>query len=488
MQAVVVGSGPNGLAAALTLADAGLSVTVLEAADRLGGGTRSSELTLPGLIHDECAAAHPLAVDTPFSRQFDLTQHGLTWRWPQVQYSHPLDGGRGAAAWQSIDATAEALGGRDGKRWRSLFGSLSDRFDAISEDFLQPVLHVPHHPIKLARFGAYSGLPAAVLAKRWSSDEARALFAGVAAHAFRPFGSPMSSAIGVALGTAAHRYGWPVAEGGTSAISSAMIRMLEERGAQFETGVTVTSLDELAGADVVMLDVAPAAAARIAGDRMPARVARGLKRFRHGPGTFKVEFAVQGGVPWTHEPSRLAGTVHVGGDLAQISAAERDVVRGRMPEQPYVLVCQQSLADPTRAQGDVHPLYTYAHVPAGWTGDATAAIEAQLERFAPGFRDRILARDVRTVQQTEAYNANYVGGDVVSGSNDALQLVFRPRATLKPYGTGIEGVYLCSAATPPGAGAHGLCGWNAAQVALRGLDGAGDLAGPPPARRPVTSG
>ncbi|MCW2958568.1 MAG: Phytoene dehydrogenase [Solirubrobacterales bacterium] len=467
MHAVVVGSGPNGLAAALTLADAGLSVTVLEAADRLGGGTRSSELTLPGLMHDECAAAHPLAIDTPLTRHFDLTAHGLTWRWPEVQYSHPLDGGRGAAAWRSVDATADALGGRDGKRWRSLFGALSDRFDAISEDFLRPVLHVPQHPIKLARFGAYSGMPAAVLARRWSSEEAQALFAGVAAHAFRPFGSPMSSAIGVALGTAAHRYGWPVAEGGSSAISGAMIQMLEARGARLETGVTVTSLDELGDADVVMLDVAPAAAARIAGDRMPNRVARGLRRFRHGPGTFKVEFAVQDGVPWTHEPSRRAGTVHVGGDLAEIAAAEKAIVRGQMPERPYVLVCQQSVADPTRAQDGVHPLYTYAHVPAGWDGDATAAIEAQLERFAPGFKDRVLAKNVRSVAQTEAYNANYVGGDVVTGSNDPLQLVFRPRATLNPYGTGIPGVYICSAATPPGAGAHGLCGWNAAQVALR---------------------
>jgi phytoene dehydrogenase-like protein len=273
-------------------------VTVLEAAEQLGGGTRSSELTLPGLVHDECSAAHPLAVDTPFSRRFDLGAHGLTWRWPDIQYSHPLEGGAGAAAWRSVEATAAALGDRDGERWRSLFGPLTERFDDITADFLRPMLHVPEHPLALARFGAYSGMPAALLARRWSSPAARALFAGVAAHAFRPFTSPMSSAIGVTLGTAAHRYGWPVAEGGSAAISGAMISLLEDHGARFETGVRVESLDELDAPDIVMLDVAPAAAVRIAGDRMPRRIARALAlpaRARHvqarprGPGWCAVD-------------------------------------------------------------------------------------------------------------------------------------------------------------------------------------------------------
>ncbi len=464
--AVVVGSGPNGLAAALTLAAEGIQVRVLEAADVLGGGTRSSELTLPGLIHDECSAAHPLAIDTPFSRRFDLAAHGLTWRWPEVQYSHPLDGGGGVAAWRSVERTASALG-RDGRRWNAVFGGLTERFDDITKDFLRPVLHVPEHPVKLARFGLLSGMPAGLLARLWRTPEGQALYAGVAAHAFRPFTTPMSSAIGVALGTAAHRYGWPVAEGGSAAISRAMISLLEEHGATFETGVHVTSLGEVEDADIVMLDLAPAAAARLAGDRMPRRIARALRRYRHGPGSFKVEFAVEGGVPWTHAESRRAGTVHVGGSLAEIAAAERATCSGRMPEKPFVLVCQQSLADPSRADGDTHPLYTYAHVPAGWTGDATAQIEAQIERFAPGFRDRILARHVRSVPAMEEHNANYVGGDVVTGSNDPLQLIFRPRAALDPYTTGIDGVYLCSAATPPGAGAHGMCGYNAALSALK---------------------
>lgn len=466
--AVVVGSGPNGLAAALTLAAEGVQVRVLEAAETIGGGTRTSELTLPGLLHDECSGFHPLAVDTPFSRRFDLARHGLEWLWPQVQYSHPLDGGRGAAVWRSVDETAARLG-PDDRAWRSVFGYLTDRFDDITEDFLRPMLHVPAHPVKLARFGLLSVTPVNLLARRWSTPEARALFAGVAAHALRPFGSPVSSAIGVALGTAAHRYGWPVARGGSQSIAAAVVALLEEHGGKVETGVHVESLVELGDPDIVMLDVAPRAAVGIVGDAMPGRVARALGRYRHGPGTFKVEFAVQGGVPWTHEESRQAGTVHVGGTLEEIAAAEADVNRGRMPERPFVLVGQQFLADPSRAGGDVVPVYAYAHVPSGYTGDATAALEAQIERFAPGFRDRVVARHVRSAVQMEQHNPNYVGGDVVTGSNDALQLVFRPRPALDPYTLGVPGVYLCSAATPPGAGAHGMSGYNAARSALRRL-------------------
>jgi phytoene dehydrogenase-like protein len=467
--AAIVGSGPNGLAAALTLAAEGIEVTVLEASDRLGGGTRSSELTLPGLVHDECSAAHPLALDTPFSRRFDLEAHGLVWRWPEVQYAHPLDGARGAAAYRSVEQTAACLG-RDARAWRALFGPLAERFAQITGDFMRPMLRVPGHPLSMARFGLYSGLPAGLLRRRFRGPEAQALWGGVAAHAFRRFSSPMSSAIGVALGTAAHAYGWPVAEGGSSAIASAMISLLEEHGVKFETGFHVRSLDQLAEADVIMLDVAPGAAARIAGDRMPRRVARALTRYRHGPGTFKVDFAIQDGVPWAHDESRRAGTVHVGGSYREVADAEATVARGAMPERPFVLVCQQYLADPSRSAGDVHPLYAYAHVPAGYSGDAGAQIEAQIERFAPGFRERILARHVRSVAQMEVHNVNYVGGDVVTGANDPRQMILRPRAALDPYTTGIAGVYLCSAATPPGAGAHGMCGYNAARSALRRLE------------------
>ena len=467
--AVVVGSGPNGLAAALVLADAGVQVRVVEAAETLGGGTRSAELTLPGLVHDVCSAIHPLAVATRFSRAFDLAAHGLTWVEPEVQYAHPLDHARGAAAYRSVEETARGLGGRDGRTWSRVFGSLTERFDTIADEFLQPVLHVPRHPLHLGRFGLYAGQPASLLARRWRDDEARGLLAGVAAHAFRPLGSLASSAIGIALGTAAHRYGWGAAVGGSSAITAAMVAAAEQRGVLFETGRTVTSLDELGPAAGGMVATAPGAAADIVGDRLPRHVARAYRAYRHGPGTFKVDFAVEGGVPWSHELSRRAGTVHVGGTFEEIAAAEAAVARGRMPERPFVLAAQQHVADPTRSVGDVHPFYTYAHVPAGYAGDATEAIVAQVERFAPGFRDRIRATAVCSTTEMSRKNANYVGGDVVSGANDPLQLVFRPRVTLRPYATGVDGVFLCSAATPPGAGAHGMCGYWAAHAALRSV-------------------
>ena len=469
MDAVIVGSGPNGLAAAVTLAAAGLRVTVHEAADRIGGGTRSSELTLPGLIHDECSAAHPFALDTGFTRAFDLSGYGLEWCLPEIQYAHPLDGGRGVAAIRSVEETAAGLGSGDGRRWRRLFGPLTDAFDDFAVDFALPVLHMPRHPIALARFGAAVPWPTATLA-RWLGPDGGALFAGVAAHAFRPLGSPVSAAPGVVLGAAAHRFGWPVARGGSSAITSAMASLLTEHyGGQIVTGSRVGSLSELADAPIVMLDTSVPGAAAICGERLPARVRRAYARFKNGPAAFKVDFAIADGVPWAHEPSRRAGTVHVGGTLAEIASAERDCAQGRMPERPFVLVCQQYLADPTRSSGDRHPLYAYAHVPAGYPGDATGAIEAQIERFAPGFRERILARHVRTVAELEADNANYIGGDIATGSCDPRQLFFRPRVSPDPYFTGIPGVYLCSAATPPGPGAHGLCGYGAAQSALRHL-------------------
>lgn len=465
--AVVVGSGPNGLAAALVLAEAGVAVRVIEAADTVGGGTRSAELTLPGLVHDVCAAIHPLAVATRFSKAFDLSAHGLTWAEPEVQYSHPLDGGRGAAAHRSVERTARDLGGRDGRTWERVFGALTERFDTIADEFLQPVVHVPHHPVHLGRFGLYAGQPASLLARRWHGQGGRALLAGLAAHAFRPLGSLASSAIGVALGTAAHRYGWGAAVGGSAAIADAMIAAAKQRGVTFETGRTVTGLTELGPADIVMLDTSPGAAADIIGDRLPRHVARAFRAYRHGPGAFKVDFAVEGGVPWTHEPSRRAGTVHVGGTFEEIASAEAAVARGHMPDRPFVLAAQQYIADPTRSVGDVHPFYAYAHVPAGYTGDATDAIVAQVERFAPGFRDRVRAVAVCSTTEMSRKNANYVGGDIVSGSNDPMQLVFRPRVTLRPYATGVDGVFICSAATPPGAGAHGMSGYWAARAALR---------------------
>jgi phytoene dehydrogenase-like protein len=466
-RAVVVGSGPNGLAAAVTLAVAGLEVTVLEAAEHAGGGTRTVEATLPGLLHDECSGFHPLALDTAFSRSVDLRSAGLEWAWADAEYAHPLDGGRGAVVRRDVGETAAALGG-DERAYESLFGPLAARFDAIAVEFLQPMLHVPRHPLSLARFGLWSATSASLLARRFGGDESRGLWAGVAAHAFRPLGAPFSSAIGVALGTAAHRYGWPVAVGGSGAISDAMIRLLEKHGGRVETGVRVDSLAQCE-ADVVLLDTAPAAAARIAGDRLPGRVRRAYQRYRHGPGAFQVALAVEGGIPWQHRPSRGAGTVHVGGTFEEIAGAEAAVAKGRMPERPFVLVGQAGVADPGRCVGDVQPVDAYAHVPAGYVGDATEAILGQIERFAPGFRERLLAVSPRSTTAIAASNANYVGGDIVTGANTARQLVFRPRAALDPYSTGIPGVFLCSAATPPGAGAHGMCGYLAAHRAIKML-------------------
>ncbi|UDY23327.1 phytoene desaturase family protein [Nocardioides sp. Kera G14] len=468
--AVVVGSGPNGLAAALTLAEAGVSVTIIEGADVVGGGVRSAELTLPGLLHDECSGFHPFATSSPFALAAGL-DHDVTWRWAPHQLAHPLDGGRGAVLDRSVDVTAEGLG-TDGASWRRMFGPLTERFDTISEEFLQPVIHVPRHPIHLARFGAYAALPASVLARRWSGEEAKGLFGGVAAHGFTRLDLPFSSAIGVALTTSAHRYGWPVAEGGSQAIAAALVARLTSLGVRIETGRTVTSASELGEPDLLMLDTAPGAAAGILGGRQSARARRAYRRYRHGPAAFKVDFAIEGGVPWAFEPARSAGTVHLGGTFDEIAASEAAVARGVMPERPFVLVGQQYVADPTRSASPsdgLNPLYTYAHVPAGFRGDATEAIIGQLERFAPGFRDIVRATYVRSATAMAQHNPNYVGGDIATGAADLRQIVFRPRAGLDPYFTGAPGAYLCSAATPPGAGAHGMSGMLAAQSALRSL-------------------
>ncbi|MEU1518738.1 NAD(P)/FAD-dependent oxidoreductase [Streptomyces sp. NPDC005811] len=466
--AVVVGSGPNGLAAAVYLAREGVEVTVLEAAGTLGGGTRTSELT-PGLLHDHCSAIHPMAVGSPFLRGLDLGRHGLTWCLPDIDCVHPLDSGAAGVLHRSVEETAAGLGEGDGRRWRRTFGPLTEAFDDLAEDLMRPLTRLPDHPLRLAGFGPRALLPAAAVARLWRTETARALFAGVAAHAFRPFHRPASAAVGLTIIAAGHRHGWPVAAGGSRAITDALAARLTELGGRTETGVRVRSRADLPPADLVLFDLAPRAVADVLGDLLPARVARAYRRYRHGPGAFKVDFAVQEGVPWTSEAARRAGTVHLGGGYAEVAAGERALQAGRLPERPFVLVGQQYLADPSRSRGDVHPVWTYAHVPHGYAGDATEAVVAQIERFAPGFRERILDRSVRTPAGFEAYNPNYVGGDVVAGANTALQLVLRPRAALDPYSTGVPGMYICSAATPPGAGAHGMCGANAAESALRAL-------------------
>jgi phytoene dehydrogenase-like protein len=466
--AFVVGSGPNGLSCAVTLAREGVSVTVLEAEERIGGGARTSELTEPGLLHDDCSATHPMAVGSPFLNSLDLERHGLEWRWPAVDLAHPLDDGTAGVMVKSIEETAHGLG-EDGPAWRRVFGSPSEHFDDLNEDTLRPILHLPKHPLRLARFGIPAAAPATLLARSWKTPQARALFGGVAAHAFSPLNRPMSSSVGCALIAAGHRYGWPVAKGGSGSITDALAGALAEHGGRIETGRRVNSLSELAEADVVAFDLAPREVADIAADRLPSRVARAYRRYRHGPGAFKLDMAVEGGVPWANETCRRAGTVHVIGPFEELVAAERDVNRGRMPERPFVLVGQQYLADPERSNGDLHPVWSYAHVPSGYTGDATEAVLDQLERFAPSVRERIVATSVRTPDDLTAYNSNYVGGDIITGANTAVQVLFRPRFAIDPYSTGIPGVYICSAATPPGAGVHGMNGYNAARSALRHL-------------------
>jgi phytoene dehydrogenase-like protein len=466
--AIVVGSGPGGLACAAALAREGVKVTVLEAAETIGGGTRTSELTVPGVLHDECSAFHPMAAGSPFLNSLGLEPHGLEWRWPEVDLAHPLDDGSAGAMLRSLDRTVEGLGA-DGAAWRRLFGASAAAFDQLSEDFFQPILHVPKHPIRLVRFGLPAAMPATVLARAWKGPHARALFGGVAAHALSPLTGPMSSAVGTALITAGHAYGWPVARGGSRSITDALASFVAENGGTIETGVRVTSLAELPPADVVVFDLAPGAVADIAGDRLPGRVARAYRRYRHGPGAFKVDLAVEGGVPWTNEACRRAGTVHAAGSFEDIVAAERDANRGRMPERPVVLVGQQYLADPTRSAGDVHPVWAYAHVPNGYSGDATEALLDQIERFAPGLRERIVGRAVRRTDEFPSYNPNYVGGDIITGANTPVQVLIRPRLAVDPYATGIPGVYICSAATPPGPGAHGMNGYNAARSALEHL-------------------
>jgi phytoene dehydrogenase-like protein len=463
-EAVVVGAGPNGLAGAITLARQGVQVTVLEAAAMPGGGARSSELTVPGLVHDHCSAVHPLGVGSPFMQ----TINGLDWAWPEIDLAHPLDSGSAGVMHRSIGETARGLG-PDGPSWTRLFGPLTDDFAVLASELLRPVIHAPRHPIAMARYGSRAMLPATWLARRWETPEARGLFGGVAAHLFHPLSGPMSASIGLMIVASGHRYGWPVARGGSQSITDTLVATLESLGGKVVTEFRVRTLAELGSPDVVLLDTSPRDAATIVGDNLPPGVRRAYRRYRYGPAAFKVDFAIDGHIPWRNDACRRAGTVHLGGELNEIVHTEAEIHRGRMPDRPFVLVGQQYLADPTRSAGNLNPIWAYAHVPHGYPGDATEAVVRQIERFAPGFRKQIVATAHRTTEGFSSYNANYVGGDIISGANSPRQLMFRPRVAPNPYWTGAPGVFLCSAATPPGAGVHGMCGFNAAQSALRHL-------------------
>ncbi|AFA71515.1 putative FAD dependent oxidoreductase [Gordonia polyisoprenivorans VH2] len=468
-RAVVVGSGPNGLAAAVRLAQAGLDVEVLEAATEIGGGTRSSELMRPGVLHDHCSAFHPLGVASPFLASLPLERYGLRWRWPEIDCAHPLDDGTAGLLYRDLDATARALGA-DGARWKALFGPLAARMDDVAVEILRPVAHLPRHPLVLARTALRVLPPATILARYLRTPQARALLTGMAAHGFTRLDRPGSSAAGVMLVAAGHRHGWPVAQGGSSSITAALAALLGDLGGHVHTGVHVRDRADLADADVVVLDVLPEAAAQILGDAMPRRIRRTFGRRRPRAAAFKVDYVIDGEVGWTAPGCERAGTVHLGGTYTEIADAERQVLAGTMPQRPFTLVGQQWLADPGRAAGNLHPLWAYAHVPAGYDGPAAEAITAQIERFAPGFAERIVDMHVTSPAQLAQDNPNNVAGDIGGGPNDLLHLVVRPRATVRPYGTGVDGVYLCSSSTPPGGGVHGMCGFHAAGVALADLD------------------
>lgn len=461
---VVVGSGPNGLAAAVVLARAGLDVTVLEQQDTIGGGARSAELTVPGLVHDVCSAIHPTGIASPFLQALDLGRHGLEWVLPEVQAAHLVDPHRAGLLHRDVERTAAGLG-PDGDRWRRLFEPLVEHVDDVVEDIFGPVLHVPSHPLRFARFGARAALPISLATARWQGAESRALMAALAAHVIAPMTRPTTTGIAVMFAMIAQSYGWPAAKGGSQAIVDALVAELHEHGGRVETGHHVTSLPE---ADVVMLDTTPGAALAIAGDRLPAATRAMFAHWKHGPASYKVDLAVEGGVPWLNEDVRRAGTVHLGGDFAALHRSERQVVSGRLPDRPFVLLAQQYLADPGRSVGDVHPVWAYTHVPAGYTGDVTDRLLDEVELHAPGLRDRIVGMHVETPADLEAGNANYVGGDITGGANTFRQTVFRPRPGLDPYRLA-DGLYLCSSSTPPGGGVHGMSGFQAATRAVRRL-------------------
>jgi phytoene dehydrogenase-like protein len=465
--AIVVGAGPNGLAAAITIARAGRSVVVYEAAPTPGGGARSAELTLPGFSHDPCSAIHPTALASPFLRSLDLARLGVEWIHSPAPLAHPLDGGNAAVLELSVAETASKLGA-DGPAWRRTYGPLVRAADGLVPELMGPVVHLPRHPLALARFGL-PGLRSASGFGRstFAGEEARALFAGLAAHSMVALDRPLTASFGLAFGLFGHAFGWPMARGGSQRITDALVAALRELGGEIVTDNRVGSIAELPPAQALLFDVTPRQLVAIAGDRLPAAYRRRLAAYRYGPGTFKIDWALSGPVPWLADGPRRAATLHLGGTLDEIAAAEADVAAGRHPDRPFVLFVQQTPFDASRAPAGWHTAWAYCHVPSGSTVDMTGRIEDQVERYAPGFRDLIIARSVRDPAALESYDENYVGGDINGGLQDWRQLIFRPIPRLDPYATGARGIYLCSSSTPPGGGVHGMSGHLAARSALR---------------------
>ena len=471
LDAIVVGAGPNGLAAAIELARAGRSVRVYEAAATVGGGTRSAEVTLPGYVHDICASVHPLSLASPFFRSLDLGRHGLAWVQPDAPVAHALAPGRSVVLERDLASVDDALG-RDADAWRRLFGPYVREWERLVPALLGPVIRPPRHPILLARFGLPALLPATALARlAFREPAARALFAGMAAHSMLSLGQPMSASFGLVLGLLAHAVGWPVARGGSGAIAAALEAEARSLGVELVTGHRVDALADLPPARAYLLDVTPRQVLAMAGDRLPAGYRRQLERFRYGPGVFKIDWALDGPIPWTDPATARAATVHIGGRDREVAASEDAVGRGRHPDMPFILLVQPTIADPSRAPAGKHVAWAYCHVPNGSTADMAASIEAQVERFAPGFRDLVLARATKDSVAMEAWDANYVGGDINGGIGDWRQLLFRPVIRWNPYTTPDRSVFLCSSSTPPGGGVHGMSGRHAAREVERSLRG-----------------
>ena len=459
--AVVVGAGPNGLSAAAELSRRGRRVLVVELAEEIGGGTRTEELTLPGFAHDVCSAIHPLGVGSPFFRDLGLE---VEWVHPDIHLAHPLGGGRVGVVERDVEATARRFGD-DARHYRRILGPLVEAADAVMEDFLGPMTLVPDNPGSFVKLASRGALPASIIASGFSSAEARGVLAGLAAHAIAPFGSPLTGGVALLFGVSAHAYGWPMVKGGSQRIAEALAKVIVDHGGTIETGRMIGSIDELPEAPVVILDVMPRAAVRIGGTRVSPWERRRLTAWRTGPAVFKVDWALDAPIPWADPWSAKAGTVHVGGSWEDVAAAEDQVHSGNHPERPFVLVAQQSRFDPTRAPEGKHTAWGYCHVPSGSDVDMTEAIERQVERFAPGFRELILERHTMNAGQFEAHNPNYIKGDI-AGGGFGVKKVFQLGSTA-PYRIG-DGLYLCSSATPPGAGVHGMCGYYAARAALKG--------------------
>jgi phytoene dehydrogenase-like protein len=465
--AVVVGSGPNGLSAAIRLRQAGLSVIVLEGKQTIGGGTRSAELTRPGFIHDVCSAIHPLAMGSPFFRTLPLGQHGLQFISPPIAAAHPILSGRTPALHFSMVETARSLAG-DAEAYLALIKPLTDSWHAIENDVLGP-LKFPADPLAFSRFGLRALTSSAYLARKFKTGEARAFWAGMAAHGIQPLTNAATSAIALVLLISAHIYNWPFPRGGSQQITNALASYFLSIGGRIETNTTVRSMSQLPSTHAVLFDVTPRQLLTIAGQRMSAIYRWQLRRFRYGMGVYKIDWALDGPTPFSSSECRKAGTVHLGNTFAEISEAEQMIWKGRHPERPFVLFAQPGVFDSTRAPAGKHTAWAYCHVPQGSEKNMTESIEQQVERFAPGFRDLILDRHTFNSRELEAYNPNYIGGDINGGVNDISQLFTRPALRLSPYRTSAKGIYICSSSTPPGGGVHGMCGVHAADRALRDI-------------------